>query len=96
MSIVIKRGPDSSSYWTGDGEQGEILQFEDCVAFRGRVIVGQGNSTIEFQVARENFEELARKMMGVDQIAAARAFGRALSDGFAQDALEPDAAAWQP
>jgi hypothetical protein len=93
VSIVIKRGPDSLPYWSGDGEKGEMLQFENCVAFRGRITVGQGNSTIEFQITTEDFEELARKMMGVDQIAAARAFGRALSDGFDQDALKPDAAA---
>jgi hypothetical protein len=84
MSITIKRGPESSRHWSGDGEKGKILQSADYVALRGLIAYGWGNSEVEFQIRVGSFEELAMKMMAVDRVLAAKAFGRALSDGFDQ------------
>ncbi len=82
MSITIKRGPRLSNLWSGDGENGQILQLDSCIALRGRITYGQGDTEVEFQIGTENFVELATKMMAVDKISAAKAFGKALSDGF--------------
>ena len=82
MSITIKRGPELSNHWSGDGDNGQIIQLEDSVALRGRITSGQGNTEVEFQIGTVSFDELATITMAVDKVSAAKAFGRALSDGF--------------
>jgi hypothetical protein len=82
MTITVKRGPEGSNYWSGDGTNGRIIHQDNYLEVRGSIAYGQGSSDVGFQIHTDSFDELAAAMMAADKVSAAKAFGWALGNGW--------------